>query len=107
MKRIAYTRPDGAVSIVSPAPMARHVKSIIVGGEKISVEPTRFDVFVTQYGTQDLSPEWAETESEFLERVRVGAVPDDAVDVAIVDEIPEDRSTRASWALVDGKVVAR
>lgn len=73
MKVIAYTRPDGGVSVVVPAPQAKRAD---------------------------------ESEDEFVERIRLKDVPQDAADVVVLDstELPS-RATRNSWRIVNGKVV--
>ena len=51
-----------------------------------------------------MSPRWAETEDEFVVRVRDLSVPADAVGVRIADEseVPTDRTFRDAWRS-DGK----
>jgi hypothetical protein len=100
MKKIIYTRPDGGLSIVNPAPWARLCAAITVAGERLVMSPpVPFDGLVRAHKTDQLSPEWAETEDEFIARVRGKDVPADALDVRVVDEaaIPADRTFRAAW----------
>jgi len=105
MKKIAYVRPDGGVSVVHPVLQARRVGAITVDGVRIETDPTPFEQLIRLYGTDNLSPEWAETEDEFLDRIRNRDVPADALVVIVVDELPDDRTNRAAWVVVDGRLV--
>lgn len=85
-KRIAYTRPDGGVSIVIPA--SRDRRQVEVGRDQED-KPILAD----------------ETEAQWLERLRRTVVSADATDVVILDAdaIPSDRSFRDAWAHKKGK----
>lgn len=99
-KVITYRRADdGGTSICRPALGDRRVKAITVGGKRIEIDPpTPIDRYVVAYRTTDLSPEWAESEDDFLRRVIARSVPPDATDVRLVDEreLPTDRTYRAA-----------
>ena len=107
MKVIVYTRPDGGLSVVHPAPWARLCKAITPPeAERETFAPRPFDQLVREHGTPDLQPEWAETEQAFAERIRAKDVPADATDVQIVDQaaLPADRDFRAAWKAGTGAV---
>ena len=72
MKKIAYLRPDGGVSIVIPVP-------------KETIEKTLGSL----------------TDAEYEAHVRDRSIPKDAVSVRDIedDEIPQDRSFRNAWKL--------
>lgn len=44
-----------------------------------------------------LSPEWAETEDDFLARIQEKSVPATASDIRIHEDIPNDRTFRNAW----------
>ena len=101
MTKIAYRRPDGGVSIVVPAPLARLVSVVERGGEVVKVPAYRL------FRSGDAIPadvRWAETEEEFLARVRAKDVPSDAVAVVEVDDVPMDRTFRDAWDVDDSGV---
>ena len=98
MRKIIYTRPDGGVSVVSPAPGNRLALRIIsLFGLELFRSQT--PVPIEQISRKWLllgNIEWAETEDEFLARIQARAVPVDAINPQIVDEsvIPVDRTFR-------------
>lgn len=122
-KRIVFTRPDGSVGVVIPAPRARgqvlvtpalrarvdvkkggqfnHVE--MVPGPDGALAPRRVTLTAAEDGAVDVLVAPAvfrdETDEEFLARVAAGAVPPDATDVVTVDkaEIPA-RGERRAWA---------
>lgn len=105
MKRIAYVRPDGGLSILTPAPWARLVSAITIDGDRSALAaPTPFDALVRVHKTEDLSPEWAESEDAFIERIRMKDVPADALDIRIVEQsdLPADRTFRNAWHITAG-----
>ena len=90
-KIIVYTRPDGGLSVCRPALNAR----LCVVGEKDATTVVPFyaaqreaDLLALPYdeAVAALSPRWAETEDEFVARVRELSVPADADGVRIADE---------------------
>lgn len=105
MKKVAYQNPQGGVVVLHPAPWARLVR--LAGEPGRPVMP--FDVLARAYQVttieqlpNGLKAEWAETEDEFVERI---AAKDAAGrDYVLVDELPEDRSKRDRWRLVNGRV---
>lgn len=98
MRKIIYTRPDGGVSVVSPAAGQRLANKVfsafgiilfqVAGPLPIEQISRKWRLF---WGA-----EWAETEDEFLARIQARAVPGDAINPQIVDEsvIPTDRTFR-------------
>jgi hypothetical protein len=99
-KAIVYRSEQGRVEICRPAPWARLCAGVTSGGAHIAIDPpTRFDVQVRRFGTEALSPEWDETEEDFLARIAAQDVPDGATDIAVVDTwaIPADRTFRDAW----------
>jgi len=96
MKAIAYTHPNGGTSICRPAPWARLVAAFTLNGRHVLNPPVPFDLLVAQFNTESLAPEWAETENQFLTRIRLKDVPADATAVRIIDaaDIPVDRTFR-------------
>lgn len=100
MKRIVYTRPDGGVSVVVPAIRARLCSAVTLTGERhVYDPPMHFDELIRVFKTDKLSPEWAQSDDEFIEWIRAKDVPADATNVQIVDEadIPTDRTFRNAW----------
>jgi hypothetical protein len=109
MKRILYTRPDGGLSIVNPALGGRLVASF--NDDKFSPPITADRIAVETAVLVALSDngqiKWAETEDEWIARIRAKDVPSWAINTTILDEskIPTDRTFRDAWQLVDGNVV--
>lgn len=119
MKAILYTRPDGGMSVVKLAPMARLCDGFVVseqllprlGGEvKVGdrvLYPTPFgmDQVARELGTQDFEAIYAESEDEFVARIAAKDVPP-GLDFQIVDKegIPADRTFRAAWKEGQGRV---
>lgn len=133
MKTIIYTRPDGGLSVCSPAEGARLAKwltlesgdvliSLADGvfvvpqphvadsqlGEVLAdkISPIRADQFLRGWPVVGVTAEWAETEGDFLQRVSAKSIPPDATDVQIVEDsaIPTDRTFRNAWKAGSGKV---
>lgn len=99
-KAIVYRSAQGRVEICYPAPWARLCEAVTAGDARIVLDPpTRFDVQVRRFGTDDLAPEWAETEEDFVARIAARDVPENATDIGVVDveEIPGDRTYRGAW----------
>lgn len=90
---VVYTRPDGGVSVVSPAP-ALIVEFLRYG---------RATGTLTWSGPPRTSPQdvmsLTEAEAAALAFVRGKAVPPDAVDIAVVDRavLPVSREFRNAW----------
>lgn len=109
MKVIVWTRADGAFSIFAPTERARRARSVtfkdgtsltadrISGGQNADLPRER----IIRDSKLDLieSIEWAETEDEFLSRLRVVVVPNDAINVRVIDDadVPQDRTFRKAW----------
>ena len=107
-KRIAYTRPDGGVSVVVPSPGARLVARIAMAGVGENVEfdpPVRLSNAFAAVGLgRGWSDEkialadiqYAETESEFLAFIQRKDVPADAANTVVVDkfDLPVSRVFR-------------
>lgn len=104
MKVIVYTRPDGGLSVRRPALGARLALFVTLkDGSRIPsagpVTPRPVDQFLRQWPVAGATAEWAESEDQFLQRIRAKDVPANATDVQIVDEaaIPSDRAFRNAW----------
>lgn len=126
MKRIAYARPDGGLSVVVPALGSRRVTAVTVNGERWQFSPPipAYKVIraarraLVEGGDPQLAKapdsvflevlefDWAETESEFIERISKRCVPPDAENVTVCDEsdIPSDRTFREAWECSSGRV---
>jgi hypothetical protein len=99
-KAIVYRSEQGRVEICRPSPWARLCAGVTSGGARVVIDPpTRFDVQVRRFGTEDLAPEWEETEEAFLARIVGHDVPEGATDMTIVEvaAIPADRTFRDAW----------
>jgi len=98
--KIVYTRPDGGISVVSPAEGARLANSVtLANGTVLSGGPRSVDQFLRRWPVAGAVAQWAETEDEFLARVRARSVPANASGVRIVNDtdIPTDRTFRNAW----------
>lgn len=80
MKKIIYTRPDGGISILTISPQ-ESVAELIPGIEELSYE-------------------------EYVNFIKEKDVPEDALNIRIVDEseIPTDRTHRNEWVDKGDKV---
>lgn len=107
-KVIVYTHSDGGVRYVIPAPGARLARNVRLadGTVLMSDVPQPVDRFLRRWPVEGATPEWAETEEEFLQRIRAKDIPPDAQNVAVVDvgELPRDRTFREAWKLSGGRV---
>jgi hypothetical protein len=110
-RRIAYTRADGGVTVVTSVPWARMVSSALIDGERVAVDPPRpLDLAAGRplgaLDMQAMEPEWSESENDFLERVAAKAIPADATDIIVLDaaDLP-DRAMRHAWVIVKGKLI--
>jgi hypothetical protein len=108
MNKIIYTRPNGGVAVVTPAEGSRLAKWItkpdgvrVEDVVQYAVVPRPVCEFLRQWPVAGVIAEWAETETEWLQRVQARAVPADARDVAVIDEagIPADRTFRDAWRI--------
>jgi hypothetical protein len=101
MRVISYTRPDGGTSIVRPAAGARLATSVsLADGTRLTSDgPQPVNRFAHRWPIEGATAEWAETENEFIGRVRARSIPPDAPNITIVDEsaIPLDRTFRDAW----------
>lgn len=106
MKRIAFKRSDGGVSILVPAPLARLIRIEEVSGSKVDFHEVPADRL---FSSIDQVPAvlWSETEEAFVARVRAKDVPADATDVVEIDDQVDltDRTFRDAWDVVGGAVV--
>lgn len=104
---VVYTRGDGGLSCLRPAPGARLARSITLkDGTVIEAEaPRPVDTFVRAWPVEGASVEWAESEDEFVARIAAKDVPADAT-VCIIDDadLPQDREFRDAWTLREGRV---
>jgi hypothetical protein len=102
MKAIAYTRPDGGLSICRPSSGARLASSItLADGTVLRADPSQpVDLFMRGWPIEGATAEWAETEEEFLARIIARDVPPDATNVTVVDGVPADRAFRAAWRVI-------
>lgn len=111
MQKVIFARPDGGLSIVTPAEGARLALSVTLGneifenvqeGERVA-QPV--DQFLRRWPVEGAVAEWAESEPEFVERIRATTVPRGTKSILLDDtDLPEDRATRDAWRLVDGAV---
>lgn len=85
MKAIAYTRPDGGISIIHPAPQANVVKDFLRMGNQTMAATIQ-----------------AMTYDQFVEWIRDKDVPAGSTNTQIIDTttIPTDRSQRDAWRLI-------
>lgn len=107
MKRIAYRRPDGGLSIVIPVEGGRLARSVTIDGETMkAAPPVPVSLMCGNWPKVGATAEWAETEDEFATRIAEKDVPAGALDVAIIeaDSLPADRTFRDAWALSGGTV---
>ena len=93
--RITYVARDGNVCTVTPVPWFRNVSAVTKGGVRFVIDPPcAFELVAPQlFGggaavsfhiLEQCSPEWAETEEEYAQRILEKDVPADAKDVKIV-----------------------
>lgn len=70
------------------------------------VPPCPVDAILRRWPVAGAVAKWAETEDEFIARIRAKDVPADATDVQIVDAaaIPADRTFRNAWKHDKGTV---
>ena len=101
MKRIIFTRPDGGLSIMTPAEGFRLAMRVTVAGRTFtSSNPAPVDTFVGRWPVKDAAVDWAETEDEFIARVAAKDIPP-GIAYQIVEAIPSDRNSRNEWKEAD------
>jgi len=109
MKKIAYSRPDGGLSVVSPVEGARLAAAVVLadGSRREAPAAIPVDRFFMQWPVDGVAAEWAETEDEFIARVVARSVPADATDVRVIDAdaLPADRTFRDAWRLGGDAIV--
>lgn len=127
-KRIIYTRPDGGVSVIIPAPGQHQLVrredavvryrptetegtycAIVLAPEAVTSEvvtpPEGSAILADQSGTPIVALHASafrqETDDEVLERLKVKDVPSDASDVMVCDasDLPAQREFRGAWAI--------
>ena len=106
-KRILFKVPgEDGVRMLSPAPEARLVSGFTLNGqETVLGEPAplyRLAAVVRASATIA----YAETEAEFVARIRAKDVPANATGVTVIDEnaLPPDRHFRGAWEWIGGAV---
>lgn len=106
MKAILYHRADGGLSVMTPADGARLCRAITVDGQRTAFEPVTFEHLVRACKTDQLAPEWAETEAQFAARIAARDVPE-GLSWQVVDDstLPTDRTFRGAWKAGIGTVV--
>jgi hypothetical protein len=108
MKKIVYSH-GGRACICHPAEGARLIRTLTLSdgtvlGDKES--PVHADTLLRTWPIDGAIADWAETESEFLDRIKSKDVPEGATDVLIIDssEIPADRKFRDAWRISEGRI---
>jgi hypothetical protein len=107
-KRIVYTLPAGNVALMTPASHARLISAFTVDGQRYECNPPApLGDAVHYFGTEDIAPEFAGTEDEFLQWVAAKDVPA-GVQFHIVDDnvLPADNVFFDAWRLSDAGVVS-
>lgn len=117
MKKIIYTHPDGGLSVIHPTVGARLAFFITLADGAVlppganseaaaGIPPQPVDSILRFWPVPGAVAKWAETEDQFVARIRAKDVPADAIDVQIVDEsaIPTDRTFRNAWTAGAGRV---
>lgn len=109
MKKIAYTNSAGGLEILHPVEGARLAYAVLDSqGKDIkrSATPVAVDTLLRGWPVEGATAEWAETEDEFVARIRQKDVPAGAVGVQVIDTsiIPSDRTHRRAWRLNAGVI---
>jgi len=101
MKKIVYTNAAGGLCVCTPSEGARLALQVTLpdGGVLRAAAAVPVDSFLRRWPVDGVVAEWAETEAQWLQRIRIKDVPADAADVAIVeaDAVPTDRTFRDAW----------
>lgn len=114
-KCIAFTRHDGGITIRNPSPYARLVKQFVKRLDEdglahlIPTDPIPLSEIGRKVDPADPSIDYAETEAEFLERVRLshrvrkggGAASHEIIEAVI---IPKDLTFRDAWKMRAGAI---
>lgn len=96
------------VEIVTPASATLNEDGFPVVPASSRTEPAEYedralpvDQFMRRWPVAGATARWAETEDAFYTRISARVVPAGAQDVRLIeaDDIPTDRSTRATWRL--------
>ena len=105
MKRFAYTRADGGVSVVIPVEGCRLCSGYRKDGKDVMLEePLRLDQIRKDHG--NVEPIFAESEADWLAFVKSRSnIPADAVVVECEHtDLPSDRTFRNAWSVQQQKV---
>ena len=101
MKKIVFTRPDGGLSVMIPVEGARLAFAITLSDGTVigKATPVPVEQLKGRWPIPGAIAQFAETEDEFVNRIRIGDVPANAINVQIVDSslIPTDRTNRDAW----------
>lgn len=110
MKKVVYGFGDG-IHIFTPVEGSRLANAVTLADETVlaSEVPVPVDSFLRGWPVPGVVVDWAETESEWIDRLIEKCIPEGATDTKIVDadSIPDDRTFRAAWRIhpKDGCVV--
>lgn len=108
MKVIAFERDDGGVSVSYPAEGARLALSVTLAGGNVlgdGATPRAVDTFLRGWPITGAVARWAESEDQFVARVRDKVIPAGALAFIVDDSaIPQDRTFRDAWAIQGGAV---
>lgn len=109
MKRIVFTRPDGSVGIIVPAPGGRLVQSVRRRGQPVALpEPVPLSHMAASCKRRDEIEILAgEDDATWLQRIAEKDVPAGCQAVTICDEtdLPADRTHRDAWVWDGSRVV--
>ena len=102
MKVIIYMRPDGGLSVCRPNEGARLAYLITLqdGAVLSAINPPQpVDAILRRWPVEGAVADWAESEDQFVARIRAKDVPADAQNVQIIEEsaVPADRTFRNAW----------
>lgn len=109
MKKIIYTSADGSLAVCTPVEGARLATAVTLADGTVlrSADPVSVDRFLRRWPVAGAVAEWAESEDEFVERIKAKDVPPDATNVIVADAsvLPVSREKRRAWRIDAGQVV--